>query len=67
MMLGKVTPNVSTRWIDFSSGSMPGSVYWWCRPTGVESSRNRMKTSRGRASEKSFPPAIFGTIVYQEM
>lgn len=46
---------------------MPGSVYWWCRPIGTESTRKSRNDTRAIGSLKSLPPASVGTMVYQEM
>jgi hypothetical protein len=64
--LGKKTPKVSTPCNAFIAFVMPGSVYWWWNPVGIESSRKRMKTPRVYASLTIRPPACRGTRAYQE-
>jgi hypothetical protein len=44
-MLGKKMQNVSSHWMVLDVKGMPGSVNWWCTPTG-SSSRRLMKTMR---------------------
>ena len=64
--LGKNTAKVRKAWKSFHPWWMPGSAYWWWRPSGVERSRNRMKEVRAIGSLRSLPPAWRGTSVYQE-
>src|SRR5262249_20723159 len=64
--LGKKTANVKKACVSFQPCPMPGSVNWWCRPTGVDRSRNRMNDPRAMGSLNSLPPACRGTRVYQE-
>src|SRR6266540_2457176 len=65
--LGKNTANVRNACTIFQPWWMPGSVYWWWKPSGVERTRNRMNEVRANGSLKSLPPAWRGASVYQEM
>ena len=64
---GKNTAYVSTAWIHFHTCGMPGSANWWWKPTGTDTSRNIQNDSRASESEKSLPPACFGSMPYHEM
>src|SRR5690625_2037236 len=64
---GMTTKNVNTTCKYFQNGSIPGSVNWWWNPTGIENSNNKIKDKRASESENTFPPIIFGIIVYHAM
>ena len=64
--LGKNTANVSSACRSFHPWWMPGSVYWWWMPIGVDRTRNRMKEVRAIGSLRSLPPAWRGTSVYHD-
>jgi len=64
--LGKNTAKVRNAWTSFQPAWMPGSVYWWWNPSGVERTRKRMNDARASGSEKSLPPACRGTSVYHD-
>ena len=65
--LGKKTAKVRKAWTSFQPTWIPGSVYWWWKPSGVDSTRNRMNEVRARGSLKSLPPACRGASVYHDM
>ncbi len=66
MRLGKKIPKVMNRWSVFICTGMPGSVYWWWKPVGMDRIRKMMNTTRTKLSENSLPPACLGTMVYHD-
>ncbi len=63
--LGNEMAMVLKVWNSFQAAGIPGSWNWWWNPTGVESTRKRVKTIRASGSEKSLPPASRGATAYQ--
>src|SRR3954453_22842415 len=39
---GIITINVKITWKNFQAGSIPGSVNWWWKPTGMEKRSNKI-------------------------
>src|SRR6266496_1371176 len=63
--LGNRMPNVRNVCSSFHPADTPGSMNWWWKPTGVDSTMNSTNTSRASGSLNSFPPATRGSTVYQ--
>src|SRR5262249_13971575 len=64
--LGKNTAKVRKACASFQPCPIPGSVNWWCRPTGVDRSKKSRTEARAMGSLNRRPPACRGTRVYQE-
>src|SRR6266545_4220661 len=64
MRLGNEIAIVLKVWKSFHPAGIPGSWYWWWKPTGVEKMRKSAKVTRASGSEKSFPPASLGVSAY---
>ncbi len=62
---GNARLNVSVPCSSFQICGMPGSVYWWWKPTGTESNRKSQKTSRARFSLNILPDVCAGNMPYQ--
>ncbi len=64
MKLGSRIAYVFSVCASFQLPEMPGSMNWWCRPTGVENRMNSTNTTRASGSLNSLPPTARGSTAY---